>query len=421
MSNRGFIVVEFSDGIQVIPKIWLQSEDVCKYPSHFKTDLRLRKAIEKEEIPNSDWPSFKINRIFGEYSSLQKADAKAEKALYTSDMDTEKEAKSYRKYRARKVLSSSESEEESCTSAISPPAPCPPAKRQRLCNTNETVQCESASITRSWDSAKKYKVSSQISNLSSYSSSLQDANGYGILYERDEEAFNIATREKNGDNLIHRHINKMEEVGRSSCMQRNRYVKEKENDDLNHQFSQTAIVDHFKRLTREIVTIKYDMRQALSLLDILVERTNKSTECASTKFSFGDAENRFPLQTVAQLAEVEEILKVSDSQHNTEIRVYIKSIGGTCVDDAVKRTLYKTFSNKLAEKYNWEGRRGKEPLHKLELIKVIFRSILHNIPDSDQGNIQRRVMEWFRHSKARHENEKKRTHRCEGNVSNLSE
>ncbi|XP_070167966.1 uncharacterized protein [Polyergus mexicanus] len=489
MSNRGFIVVEFSDGIQVIPKIWLQSEDVCKYPSHFKTDLRLRKAIEKEEIPNSDWPSFKINRIFGEYSSLQKADAKAEKALYTSDMDTEKEAKSYRKYRARKVLSSSESEEESCTSAILPPAPCPPAKRQRLCNTNETVQCESASITRSWDSAKKYKVSSQISNLSSYSSSLQDANdygtlyerdeealniatreknrdnsihrhmnkmeevgrsnctqgnqyikekennnlnhqfsqaaidanGYGILYERDEEAFNIATREKNGDNLIHRHINKMEEVGRSSCMQRNRYVKEKENDDLNHQFSQTAIVDHFKRLTREIVTIKYDMRQALSLLDILVERTNKSTECASTKFSFGDAENRFPLQTVAQLAEVEEILKVSDSQHNTEIRVYIKSIGGTCVDDTVKRTLYKTFSNKLAEKYNWEGRRGKEPLHKLELMKVIFRSIFHNIPDSDQGKIQRRVMEWFRHSKARHENEKKRTHRCEGNVSNLSE
>lgn len=67
MSNRGFIVVEFSDGIQVIPRIWLQSEDVCKYPSHFKTDLRLRKAIEKEKIPNSDWPSFKINRIFGEY------------------------------------------------------------------------------------------------------------------------------------------------------------------------------------------------------------------------------------------------------------------------------------------------------------------------------------------------------------------
>lgn len=67
MSNRGFIVVEFSDGIQVIPKIWLQSKELCKYPSHFKTDLQIRKAVEKEEIPSSSWPSFKIDRIFGEY------------------------------------------------------------------------------------------------------------------------------------------------------------------------------------------------------------------------------------------------------------------------------------------------------------------------------------------------------------------
>jgi len=49
-------------------------------------------------------------------------------------------------------------------------------------------------------------------------------------------------------------------------------------------------------------------------------------------------------------------------------RAYIKSIGGTNVIDAVKRTLYKLFSNKLAEKFNWKGRCGKEPLRKLELI-----------------------------------------------------
>ncbi|XP_029168709.1 uncharacterized protein LOC114940960 [Nylanderia fulva] len=129
MSDRGFIVVEFSDGIQVIPKIWLQSnKELCKYPSHLKTDQQIRKAIEKEEKPSSSWSSFKIKRIFGEYSSLQKADAVAEKALYTSDMDTEKETKKYRKYRARKDIYSSESEEEG-TSATLPSAPCPPVKR----------------------------------------------------------------------------------------------------------------------------------------------------------------------------------------------------------------------------------------------------------------------------------------------------
>lgn len=67
MPNKVFIVAEFSDGIQVIPKMWLQSKDVCKYPSHYKTDSRIRKAIEKEEPPASNWSSFKIERIFGEY------------------------------------------------------------------------------------------------------------------------------------------------------------------------------------------------------------------------------------------------------------------------------------------------------------------------------------------------------------------
>lgn len=42
-------------------------------------------------------------------------------------------------------------------------------------------------------------------------------------------------------------------------------------------------VDYLKRLTREITIIKYDMRQALSLLDILVKKTNTETE-ANTDF-----------------------------------------------------------------------------------------------------------------------------------------
>jgi len=65
--NEGYIVAEFYDGIQVIPKTWLQSENLCKYPSHYKTDSRIRKTIEKDELPTSNWTSFKVVRIFGEY------------------------------------------------------------------------------------------------------------------------------------------------------------------------------------------------------------------------------------------------------------------------------------------------------------------------------------------------------------------
>ncbi|XP_029168722.1 uncharacterized protein LOC114938801 [Nylanderia fulva] len=293
-------------------------------------------------------------------------------------------------------------------------------KGQRLYNTNEAVQCENTSGSTIYfsDSTKKHKGSSQVSNLNS-TSSQQDANDNDTSYEIDEEPC-IVTKEKNRNNVVHnRHVNKIKEVDRSNIYAReNRYTnEEKENNNLNDQSSQAAIMDHLKRLTREIATVKYDMRQALSLLDILVDKSNRSTECENTRFSYEGAENRFPLETRAQLTEIEEILKTANSQENTEIRAYIQAIGGTGVDDAVKRTLYKVFSNKLAENYNWEGRRGKYPLQNLELIKVIFRSILHNISDSDRTKIQRRVMEWFRHSKARHNNEKKRTVRDENNGS----
>ncbi|XP_011858819.1 PREDICTED: uncharacterized protein LOC105556345 [Vollenhovia emeryi] len=129
MPNPGFIVAEFSDGIQVILKTWLQNKVLCKYPSHYKTDSRIRKAIEKEETPTSVWSSFKVKRIFGEYPSLRKADEKAKLAIYTSDMDTDKEARCYRKIRAKKFVSSSESEEETCTDVILPFSPCPPKRK----------------------------------------------------------------------------------------------------------------------------------------------------------------------------------------------------------------------------------------------------------------------------------------------------
>lgn len=79
-------------------------------------------------------------------------------------------------------------------------------------------------------------------------------------------------------------------------------------------------VDYLKRLTREIAFIKYDMRQSLSLLDILVKKTNMETEAnKNTEISFEDVETRFPLETTEQLIEVEEILKHRDSQHNVAL------------------------------------------------------------------------------------------------------
>lgn len=69
-------------------------------------------------------------------ASLQKADEKATKAMYTSDMDTEKESKQYRKYRAQKVLSSSCTEDEDQNANLT--LPSPPRPPSLKCNYNYT-------------------------------------------------------------------------------------------------------------------------------------------------------------------------------------------------------------------------------------------------------------------------------------------
>ncbi|XP_039311091.1 eukaryotic translation initiation factor 5B-like [Solenopsis invicta] len=308
--NQGFIVAEFYDGIQVIPKSWLQSNDVCKYPSHYKTDLKIRKAIEKEEIPTSNWSSVKIDRIF---ASLCKADEKAKQALDTSDMDTDKEARSKeaRKLRAKKAMLSSESEEESSREIILPRPPRPPAKRQRSYDENESGILSTIKCSRN-SSAETYSKSEKVSNSNEH-----ESRDHNSSYSRNEERHNstVHHRLENEEDISNRHVDKMDEIGH---MQDEERLQEKRNDNLDKS-SQDAIVDHLKRLTREIATIKYDMRQTLSLLDILVKRTNSETEAKNTEISFESVEDRFPLQTAEQLMEVEEILKLHNSQDNAAI------------------------------------------------------------------------------------------------------
>lgn len=73
MTNDGFIIAEFDDGLQLIPAKWYNGDkQVCIWPSHFKTKLRINKAIMTKEMPQEvcDWEELPIKRIFGIASKL---------------------------------------------------------------------------------------------------------------------------------------------------------------------------------------------------------------------------------------------------------------------------------------------------------------------------------------------------------------
>lgn len=70
--NIIYMIVEFSDGLQIVPAKWLNNiKETCIWPSHFKTQLRINKAVITGEMPKErcDWQELEVKRIFGSASN----------------------------------------------------------------------------------------------------------------------------------------------------------------------------------------------------------------------------------------------------------------------------------------------------------------------------------------------------------------
>lgn len=68
------MVVEFSDGLQIVPEVWLNTtKKTCIWPTHFKTQLRINKAIITKEMPKGqcDWEELPVKRIFASAGELK--------------------------------------------------------------------------------------------------------------------------------------------------------------------------------------------------------------------------------------------------------------------------------------------------------------------------------------------------------------
>lgn len=70
IKNR-FHLLEFEDGIQIVPDNWIQKDtNECWYPN-YKTDKEINKAIKKRHIPQDDWLLYSIKRLFGIYGKCE--------------------------------------------------------------------------------------------------------------------------------------------------------------------------------------------------------------------------------------------------------------------------------------------------------------------------------------------------------------
>ncbi|XP_011859409.1 PREDICTED: uncharacterized protein LOC105556909 [Vollenhovia emeryi] len=96
---ENFYVVQFKDGLALVPNNWLQEsvekKHVCFYPN-YDVKKRLNKAIRNKEMPDlknvkAGWAMYDVLRIFASADTFERGHEKLRMAENISDINTEDE------------------------------------------------------------------------------------------------------------------------------------------------------------------------------------------------------------------------------------------------------------------------------------------------------------------------------------------
>ena len=68
-NNRSYTVVNFSDGLYVVPKKWILGKDVYAFPNYRK-DSQIRKAVKDYEDAENNWLQYEIIKTYGTYGKI---------------------------------------------------------------------------------------------------------------------------------------------------------------------------------------------------------------------------------------------------------------------------------------------------------------------------------------------------------------
>ncbi|KYN21195.1 hypothetical protein ALC57_06437 [Trachymyrmex cornetzi] len=122
MDKYQFTIVEFDDGLQLVPTIWCDTNKLLSiWPSHMKTKFRINKAILTREMPREgfDWEELQIKKILGRAKTYAEGLEKLIVAQDTSNIDDtgmssddlREQKKKRRRIIAKKQITSSSSED----------------------------------------------------------------------------------------------------------------------------------------------------------------------------------------------------------------------------------------------------------------------------------------------------------------------
>ncbi|XP_029158399.1 uncharacterized protein LOC114937668 [Nylanderia fulva] len=391
-TSKIYIVVEFDDGLAIVPSCWLnESEMKCAYPT-FRDPTKIKKAVASQLSPedNSNWKKYDVIKIFYRTNLYEKAkeklliaenmsDLTADESTENDDKRCVKEKKS-RHMRAKKIFSSSEECEfdsdvsEKTTKLL----PFPKLTKKSCVTNNKKIsasqlasppsihiersksECQISSAKHNKSLDKEATINDRYTTERRYCDNLSDENGNSKMTEKDKNIMCTGSK-----NLL--------------ITAENEFQKE--------------VIRKLQLLLNKMTALENRM--------ILLETSNimRHREEETVNNTILYEEYDLPLQNMQALERLEQLLKTSsfaDKMVNT-----LKQVGGVNLSNIIPNMLKKLLSDHFAQTFSYLGQRNKKNFSALKLCSIVKRVIRIHKPESSDTQIAELISSWLIHAKWR--------------------
>ncbi|XP_067204503.1 uncharacterized protein [Linepithema humile] len=452
-----YAVIEFSDGLQLIPSNWLNEDmSMARWPTLTNVQ-RYEKAIRNMEPPKELWTNIPVIKIIAKDSSYEKAKAKLKDAELLTDFDNDSDAradksKRSRKKRARMSNSSSDEEEFNGTEVQLDPFPHPPqtinsktpiniykAKKekavlikngnQRLAINDTTPQITNdiPVFNKSPCTSQSIPAKKKLPNEPSYASNNGSINSQDTLSNKYARKNTEFARNQNSPGTVVRHIHSHAAENQATNVITSEptlniddniifdfpeFEQQKENasplidySPISHIFNNNQSVNVFQRfVVRSLTNIKFDIQNLQREI-----KTIRKESFATLNRKFEDdlleeeKENvliNLPLKTIdGDLRELEENL--TNKEFRSQVIKELLQTGGKTLKHMSLQLMRKLFSDDLAEQFSWVGGKKKEVFSDLRICKAILYVVGKRFTGATENDIAAPIKTWLAHAKER--------------------
>ncbi|XP_011859717.1 PREDICTED: uncharacterized protein LOC105557157 isoform X2 [Vollenhovia emeryi] len=434
MAEMEFAVVEFSDGVQLVPKFWLQDDDTCYWPK-VKNQSKYYKLVENKEPINSQWERCNVIAVLAETDTFKKGLEKLKNAEIFTDPNTDVDDVTGKKKRKKiwKQKDTSSSDDYSADDDIELEKFPSPSKHlnKKSDNTHFSLQKnqQSSSKSQGHQTIKSLGSSKAHSSYSSFSqpplkSNKQSGPSHQSSNTERERVSRLLSKSTDcapeeyrcssptRTPLTHSFTSSNNMQSPSTCESSSKHWRDSSNrPNRNFHYEESyygdKTIEELKRLIEKsdnstkrcFAEIKIDIQQILENQKNILVRLCRLECCNLVPTARNDrVVVHLPLKKEDDLEQLEDNLLQEDFR--TALIEQLKKIGGRNVKETVYTLMKEVFTNDLAAKFSWLGLKKKKKLSIFGLSNVLI-DIVHCNHSTTKQEIVEHIKAWLRHAPMR--------------------